>query len=237
MALEAIILAGGFGTRLKKIVSDVPKPMASIGGIPFLEYLLNFLLFQGIEKVILAVGYKYECIVRHFGTFYKGLLIRYSVENKPLGTGGGLKKAMALAENEDVLVLNGDTFFDISFEDFLRFHKSKKAFLTIALKYLNNCQRYGIVEIDSDGKIIGFHEKASYLEGFVNAGIYILKREWFLSLPFPEVFSFEKDLLQKEYKKFEFFGKPYDNYFIDIGIPEDYTKAQREIPMYVGIAR
>ncbi|GAB6077187.1 nucleotidyltransferase family protein [Desulfurobacterium crinifex] len=234
MALEAIVLAGGFGTRLKKLVSDVPKPMAPIGGVPFLEYLLNFLLLQGIEKVILAVGYKYECIVKHFGISYKGLLIEYSVEDKPLGTGGGIRKAMALAESEDVVVLNGDTFFNIPFKDFLRFHRSKKAFLTIALKYLSSCQRYGVVDIDRDGKIIGFHEKAAYLEGFVNAGIYILKKEWFLSLSSPEVFSFEKDFLQKKYKKFVFFGKPYDNYFIDIGIPEDYMKAQREIPVYAG---
>jgi len=234
MALEAIILAGGLGTRLKKIVSDVPKPMAPINGIPFLEYLLNFLLLHGIKKVILAVGYKYECIVRHFGTSYNGLLIKYSVENKPLGTGGGIKKAMALAENENVLVLNGDTFFNISLEDFLRFHKSKEAFLTIALKHLNNCQRYGTVEIDNDGKIIGFREKAACSEGFINAGIYILKKKWFLSLSFPETFSFERDFLQKEYKSFEFFGKPYNSYFIDIGIPEDYKKAQQEIPMSIG---
>ncbi|MFX0195930.1 MAG: sugar phosphate nucleotidyltransferase, partial [Candidatus Hodarchaeota archaeon] len=111
MVKETIILAGGSGTRLQKVVQDVPKPMADINGSPFLEYLLCYLNKQEIKKVILSVGYKYRVIQDYFGTEYKDLVLEYSIEKEPLGTGGGIKKALNLVKSDDVYIINGDTFF------------------------------------------------------------------------------------------------------------------------------
>ena len=229
MLKEAIILAGGLGTRLRNVVKNIPKPMADINSKPFLEYVLDYLSIFGLERIILSVGYKYEVILKYFGKKYKNMTLIYSIENEPLGTGGTIKKSLSLVSEDDILILNGDTFFKINFAKFLDFHKRKNADLSIALKPMKNFDRYGTVEIDKENRVKGFEEKKFKKAGLINGGIYLLKTEIFKKIEFPEKFSFEKDFLEKFYKELQFYGLPFDDYFIDIGVPEDYERAKREL--------
>ncbi|AIH04364.1 MULTISPECIES: nucleotidyltransferase family protein [Thermodesulfobacterium] len=229
MVKEAIVLAGGLGTRLRNVIKDIPKPMADINGKPFLEYVLKYLSHMEIKNVVLSVGYKHESIINYFGNSFLNLGLKYSIEEKPLGTGGAIKKSLNLINSKDVFVLNGDTIFLVDLRDFYRFHKSKKSFVTIALKEILNPERYGSVEIDEKSKIRSFYEKGIKKDKtLINGGIYIINKEFFLSQNLPYKFSFEKDFLQKFYKDFDFYGYVSDAYFIDIGIPEDYEKAKNE---------
>ncbi len=239
----AIILAGGLGTRLRPLIKDVPKPMADIGGKPFLEYVLNFVSAQGVKEAVISCGYKHEAISGYFNSRFGGLKIRYSVENEPLGTGGAVKKALestCTAKEKDILILNGDTFFNISLKELYDFHKAKNSDLTLALKALKNFDRYGTVKIGDDNKITGFEEKKPLKEGLINGGVYILDVNFFRALNFklnlPPVFSFEKDFLETCYdrKDCDFYGffLGEDDYFIDIGIPSDYELAKKELKNY-----
>jgi D-glycero-alpha-D-manno-heptose 1-phosphate guanylyltransferase len=227
--MEAIILAGGFGTRLRPAVADLPKSMASINERPFLEFLLDRLIRSGVEHVILSVGYMHELIVEHFKSAYKGMKMSYAIESEPLGTGGGIKMAMKQAGSENVLVLNGDTLFMLDLKDFMDFHISKKSLFSIALRHVETASRYGSVGINSVGRITGFSEKnLSKGAGLINAGMYIISRKFFVGYPLPEIFSLEKDFIEKIYQETEIYGFPGSGYFIDIGVPEDYARAQIE---------
>jgi len=226
---EAVILAGGLGTRLRGIIKDIPKPMAEISGKPFLAYLIDFLSKQKIKRVVLSVGYKFEVIKNFFGNRYKGINISYAIEEKPLGTGGAIKNALLSIYGNEAFIVNGDTFFDIDLNDFYNFHKSKNSKLSMALKKMDFTERYGAVEIDKSNKIMAFHEKTQKYDVLINGGIYLLNKNFFNSLATQDKFSFEKDFLEKHYKNYEFYGFPFDEYFIDIGIPEDYEKAKEEL--------
>lgn len=234
MTKKAIILAGGLGTRLRSAIGDLPKPMADIAGRPFLEYLLDYLIENDFKKVILSVGYKAEIIISHFGRNYKSIDIEYSIEDKPLGTGGAIKKAIKKLDNSDdyFFVLNGDTFFDIPLDDLLEFHVQRKAVITIAFKSMEDSTRYGSVLLDYSNRIIGFIEKGTFKNCLINGGIYVINIELFKSLDLPDKFSFEKDLLEAYYKKMLFCGKNFNKYFIDIGVPEDYERFKEEIRRY-----
>ncbi|RMA93310.1 nucleotidyltransferase family protein [Hydrogenothermus marinus] len=233
MLKEAIILAGGLGTRLRSVVKDVPKPMALVAGKPFLEYILDYLNNNSLKRVILAIGYKSDIIKSYFGNSYKELTLKYSEENEPLGTGGAIKQALNFSVENDILILNGDTFFNIDLIKFYEFHLAKKSNLTIALKKMENIDRYGTVEIDKDRRISGFSEKKYVKKGIINGGVYILNKPFFLSLNFVNKFSFEKDFLEKYYNLYNFYGFISKSYFIDIGIPEDYEKAKKEMKNYI----
>lgn len=220
--MEAIILAGGFGTRLSTVVSDVPKPMAPINGKPFLELLLEDLEKKGITKVILATGYKKEIIKNYFKDRYKSIEIVYSEEISPLGTGGAIKKAIALAKGNDIFIVNGDTFFDVDLEEMYKFHRKNNSKLTLAVKEMEKFDRYGSLILE-ENKIIKFEEKKYIEKGYINGGIYLLNRE-ILRNTFEENFSFEKEILENEEREIEKYGYISNSYFIDIGIPEDYYK-------------
>lgn len=226
---EAIILAGGLGTRLRPIIKEVPKPMAPLKDKPFLHFLLKYLKKNQVQKIILAVSYKKELIVDYFKNSFEGVKIEYSLEENPLGTGGALKQSLEQVESENVFVLNGDTYFDVDLRDFYEFHENRGSEISLALKLLNETARYGTVILDEKGKIIGFQEKENQSSAIINGGIYVINKKAFLSFTknFPEKFSFEKDVLPSLTLKT--FGKVYDGYFIDIGIPEDYLKATKEI--------
>jgi len=227
--MEAIILAGGFGIRLRPAISDLPKSMARINNRPFLEYLLDRLIQYGAGHAILSVGYMHEHISTHFGRAYKNLKISYAIEEQPLGTGGGLRLAMEQAKSDNVLVLNGDTLFMIDLYVFNDFHLHQKSLFSIALKQVNDTGRYGAVSINEKGRIAGFSEKQSSGEpGYINAGVYLISKKYFLNFSLPEVFSLEKDFLENEYMNGHIYGYTSSDYFIDIGIPEDYSKAQIE---------
>lgn len=226
--MEAIILAGGFGTRLKSVISEVPKPMAPIGERPFLFYILNNLYEAKVSKIILATGFKGEMIRNYFGDSFHGIEIAYSPESKPLGTGGALIKAMDQTSGEDLLVLNGDTFFNISFKNFLHKHNKFSSDFSLALKKINNSDRYGTVLLEGS-KIVGFREKQKCFTGLINGGIYLIKRAVLRNNSFPETFSLERDFLEKKVSELNFHGFPGAGYFIDIGIPEDYKKAMAKL--------
>jgi D-glycero-alpha-D-manno-heptose 1-phosphate guanylyltransferase len=231
--VEAIILAGGFGTRLQEVVRDVPKSMALINGRPFLEYLLDYLMTQGISKVVLSVGYKHEIISGHFGDHYKALDIQYSVEAEPLGTGGGIRLAMWKTDSLRSFAMNGDSLFRLDFRALMDFHMKKKADATLALRRLDDASRYGRVSVNRTRRIDGFEEKGQAKgAGYINGGVYVIEKYFLMEPDFRGRFSLEKDCFENYYTGSKFFGFPSEGYFRDIGIPEDYLKAQHEFAAF-----
>lgn len=230
MTKEAIILAGGFGTRLQGVLKDLPKPMAPVNGRPFLTYILDYLIDYQYNKVVLSVGYLHEKIEEFFGTHYKSLEIDYAVETEPLGTGGGILFAMSKCATDNVLVINGDTMFKVDLDAFEHFHQEKNSLLSIVLREVEDVSRYGSVTISKDNLIALFAEKqVTFGRGYINGGVYLINRKIFEKYPQPKNFSFEKDLMTKYYTQECFYAMPSDGYFVDIGIPEDYARAQREL--------
>jgi D-glycero-alpha-D-manno-heptose 1-phosphate guanylyltransferase len=224
----AIILAGGMGTRLKTIISDLPKPMAPIMNVPFLTYQLNYLKYFGIKKVIFSVGYLSEKIIAHYNQSFENINIEYSIEKNPLGTGGGIRMAMSNLNEDLVLILNGDSFFDLDLEQFYNLHLEQKSDFSLALRYVNNSERYGNIEFNSSNQITSFIEKNHLNQsGYINAGVYILSKKLYLQNTKPNInFSIEKDFFEKQLNQLIIKGFEFKDYFIDIGIPEDYLKAQ-----------
>jgi len=227
--VKAIVLAGGLGTRLAGVTSDVPKPMAPIGSRPFLEYLLDYLVEQGSEGAILAVSYKWEVISDHFGYVYRGMPLNYSVEDQPLGTGGAIRQALESLPYDEVAVLNGDTLFRVDLKRLENAHRIGGARLSIALKQVTDSGRFGRVEVSTDGVIANFLEKSTGGPGWINGGVYMLNRGLFRDFPMPASFSFEKDLVEPNIDRIQPLAFQSDAYFIDMGVPEDYERAQREI--------
>jgi D-glycero-alpha-D-manno-heptose 1-phosphate guanylyltransferase len=224
MNREAIILAGGLGTRLKHLIPDLPKPMAPVNGKPFLSYILEELNQHFFEHVVLSVGYKSDPIVDYYGHHYKEIGISYSIEEEPLGTGGAIKRSLGLTNSELVFVINGDTFFEIDFNQMEILHHVKKSQVTLAAKPLCNFDRYGTISIE-EGHITGFCEKQFTQKGLINGGIYLLSKSKLPITTWPDIFSFEKDFLEAAYSQQQFFAFISDGYFIDIGIPDDYARA------------
>ena len=222
--MDVIILAGGKGTRLQSVVSDVPKPMAPVNGKPFSYYLLQHLTQYDIRNIILSIGYKGDIIKGYFGDQFGEIPIIYAEETQPLGTGGGIKFASQYSKEENIVVLNGDTWFPIPLSTLWDFHIKEKGLLSIALKELEDFDRYGTVELNNC-TISHFLEKKSTKKGLINGGIYILNKQLFQNSPLSDSFSFESDILEKEVQHQTIKGKVFEEDFIDIGIPEDYQKA------------
>ena len=232
MIKEAVVLAGGLGTRLRGVVKDIPKPMAPIGERPFLAFLLDYLAYYKIERVVLSVGYKWEVIEECFGSEYKGMKLFYAVEEEPLGTGGGIANALQHLNNEDFLLLNGDTFFNVDLLKLQETFYHSNADLCLTLKAMKQFDRYGRVELD--GNIItAFHEKEYCEEGFINGGVYVLKQKLFKQNHLGKKFSFEMDIMEKGLEKWNMKANISESYFIDIGIPEDYERAQTELSSFL----
>ena len=226
MKVEAIILAGGQGTRLLSVVSDVPKCMAPVAGKPFLHYLLSNLETAGFQHVILALGYKHEKIEMWLNDYKTSLKITSVAEDTPLGTGGAVKLAMSQATQTSVFVLNGDSYLELDYKALLKFHIEKKVSATIALKQMYHFDRFGKVEINSNDQIIRFREKQFCDSGFINGGVYVMNR--MVLEKFPDKFSLEKDFFEQEAKTGKLAGFQTTGYFIDIGIPDDYSRAQND---------
>jgi D-glycero-alpha-D-manno-heptose 1-phosphate guanylyltransferase len=229
MELECIILAGGLGTRLRSAVPDLPKCMAPLKNKPFLQYVIDYLLEQKVNSFIFALGYMNEPILEFLSKQYPNLNYKIATEEEPLGTGGAIKNAIKLAEKKNVLVLNGDTMFKINVEEIFNFHNQQNASCTLSLKPMQNFDRYGVVEINKEGYIQSFKEKQHYEKGLINGGVYVLNKTSFLQLPLPDKFSFEKEYLENYFASQKMLGLVQDNYFIDIGIPEDYKRAEIEL--------
>jgi D-glycero-alpha-D-manno-heptose 1-phosphate guanylyltransferase len=233
-AYEAIILAGGLGTRLREVVSGLPKCMAPVNGKPFLHYVLEHLRSQDVNSFIFSLGYKSE-VIEDYGRSemldvrFSNCDVRFTIEQEPLGTGGAIKLACDHATRENVIVVNGDTLFSFEASALMSFHKMNEADCTLSLKPMEYFSRYGAVELNDDYAITSFKEKQHFDKGLINGGVYALNVNSFLKEALPEKFSFEKDYLEKFVGKRRFFGVTQDKYFIDIGIPEDYQRAQQEL--------
>lgn len=245
MIEEAVILVGGLGTRLRSVVKDVPKPLADVKGKPFLWHLTNELLKEDVKRVILSAGYKAELISEFVREFFYNENIEVVVEREPMGTGGAVRFSMPNILGDCFFFLNGDSFFDIELRKFERDSFSMGEFdISIALCEADNSQRFGVVEIDRDFRVMKFREKGLESgiipsavqrgmeikdKSYINAGIYILNKSALESYlrNFPDKFSFEKDVLEK--LELRIIGIPYKGNFIDIGLPEDYIKIRRFI--------
>ena len=228
-AMEVIVLAGGLGTRLRSVVSEVPKCMAPVAGKPFLWYLLKYLTRFDVSRVVLSVGYLRELIFKWIDEVKEEFPFEfdYAVEETPLGTGGGIRLAMSKIHSNEAVVLNGDTFFDVDLDALVSAHRSQPwADITLALKPMRDFDRYGTVELGPDGRIVRFNEKRPCREGVINGGVYVLKNNNRLFADLPRKFSFETEVLQVRCGATgTLYGQVQDGYFIDIGVPEDYRKA------------
>jgi D-glycero-alpha-D-manno-heptose 1-phosphate guanylyltransferase len=226
VSLQAVILAGGLGTRLRPVVGETPKVMAPVAGRPFLEHLLASLDAHGFARVILAVGFKKEVIASHFGPSFRRLALHYSEEQKPLGTGGAVRQALRLAEAGPCFVLNGDTWLDVDHGAMLRAHVAGGARLSIAVRVEPEVARFGALEIEG-GRITRFREKGPSGPGFINAGVCLLARELLAGFELPEAFSLERDFFVPRVAVLAPLAFVAQGRFIDIGIPADYEQAQR----------
>lgn len=241
--MEAIILAGGFGTRLASRLDGIPKPMAPVAGRPFLEILLAQLRGAGCTRVILSVGHLHAVIQDHFGASFRGMTLDYAIESAPLGTGGAIRLALAQATEDSVLVLNGDTFLDADYADMMRFHRQERAAATIALVHQPDIARYGGVAV-ANRRIVAFEEKGRTgtgptpgpnpgpNPGLINAGAYVLDRNLRWPPSLPERFSIEKDFFVPEIARLAPAAYEVTGYFLDIGIPEDFDRAQTELARF-----
>jgi D-glycero-alpha-D-manno-heptose 1-phosphate guanylyltransferase len=229
----ALILAGGMGTRLREVVKDVPKPMALINGKPFLAYLLHYLSTFGIKNVVLCVSHRHEAISSFFGDNHDGMKISYVVEDPPRGTGGGLRLGLLSCAAPTVLAMNGDSLFDIDLRDFSGKHEAADGKFSLALRKVTDTGRYGSILTDEQDTVTSFTEKTgSGSAGRINGGVYLADRDWFISQTPDTSFSLEKDFFEKKAGDPAIKGFEYEGYFIDIGIPEDYFRAQDEFKRF-----
>ena len=232
--MQVVILSGGFGTRLSHIVKDVPKPMAPINNVPFLDYIINTLKSNNIDKFVFLTGYKSEVIEEYYKNLKNAKFIK---EENALGTGGALLNAFNCLE-EEFFVINGDTFFDVDYNIFYDFAKNNSA--AIALRYTDNIKRYGFVSIDDSFNITNFTEKSNLpdntIDGYINGGIYYFKKsilEKYYKNFNGQFISLENEIFPQLVNNKELKGLPIGGLFIDIGIPEDYQKAQTLIPSWL----
>ncbi len=231
--MKAIVLAGGLGTRIRSAIGeDLPKAMAPVHNKPFLEFILHHLSAGGVTEVVIAVGYKYTPIVQYFGDTFDGMQIKYSIESEPLGTGGALFLAMSnFASNgnmHEIIVLNGDTYFPVDLNVLALTHRENQADVTFALKHIENASRYALIGIDDDNRIVSFDEKERSSSGLINGGVLVLNYRTLQNM-FPQGnFSLEQ-YFSSSISGVKMYGCVSDQYFIDIGIPEDYLKFQEYI--------
>lgn len=234
--MEAILLCGGLGTRLRSVVSDRPKPMADIAGKPFLHYLVKMLSESGVKHLIFALGYMGEQIEAYFqsGEEY-GLSISYSYEDSPLGTGGAIRNALSKVSGENVLVLNADTYFHTDYESLLREQLKNKAAMTIASRKIEDISRYGAILKDESGRILRWNEKMSSDQaeaprlGEINGGIYVMQKSLIEKIPEGKQ-SLENDCIPVWLEDGLYLQAiPSDGYFMDIGIPEDYAQFREDV--------
>jgi D-glycero-alpha-D-manno-heptose 1-phosphate guanylyltransferase len=226
---EAVILCGGLGTRLRSVVADVPKPMAVVAGRPFLEYLLGYLRREGVRTAILSVGYKRDVISDHFGSGWNGMEIRYAVEEAPMGTGGGARLGLALASSEHVLLLNGDSFLPAPLCALA--DATAEASIAMTVRREEDTERYGLCIFDEDSRLRGFSPGIAGQPGYINAGVYALKRTIFDDVGLPNApFSFEQQFLASHAIQLGTKVVVQTAPFIDIGVPESFALAQTFIP-------
>lgn len=225
--MDAIILAGGKGTRLASRLNNIPKPMALVAGRPFLEWLIEELAVQGCDQVYLSVGHLHTIIQNHFQNTFAGIGIQYVVEESPLGTGGAIRTALAAIRSDSAFVLNGDTYVQIDYRQMRDEHLRQGKPLSMSVVHQNDTGRYGGVVLNQ-ASVSGFREKGTAGPGWINAGVYLIQKD----IDWPEHlaarFSFENDFLVPEIARLSPGCHKSHGYFIDIGVPEDLDRAQFE---------
>ena len=222
--MEAIVLAGGFGTRLRQVLVDAPKPMALVAGRPFLEYVLGALASKGVTRTILSVGYMAEKIRSHFGSAFQDMALDYCVEDSPLGTGGAVASALLRCHEDPVLVLNGDTYLDLEVGPMLA-HWQRERHPIIVARQVDDVARYGQLQVQ-DGQVTRFAEKGGIGPGLINAGVYLVPRNLFAGHALVPPFSIETDFLAHYVRARRTDVFVTHGEFIDIGVPEDLHRAQ-----------
>jgi D-glycero-alpha-D-manno-heptose 1-phosphate guanylyltransferase len=232
--MEAIILAGGKGMRLRDAVPDLPKPLAPVNGRPFLEHQMSYWTAQGVDRFVLSVGYKASMIIDRIGTHFGGAPVDYAVEERPLGTGGALLHARhRLRRDEPFLVLNGDTFFDLPLAGLRNFHEQKGSDWTIGLFATTDHRRYLGVHLDQDDRVISFVAPQGKNENWANGGIYVVSQAALESVAgrFEGEASLESEIMPALLETCPaIYGMRYNGRFIDIGIPADYHRAGSVLP-------
>jgi len=227
--MEAIVLAGGLGTRLRGSVPDLPKCMAPVAGKPFIDHVIEEAKAKGVTRFIFSLGYKHEIITAHLQQNFPSIQYITSIENEPLGTGGAINKAIGCSTQIHNIILNGDTLFRVNLQQLMNFHIQHNASCTLSLKPMQHFNRYGVVKLDEGGRIIAFEEKKEVDEGLINGGVYALNVSALRKMNLPAIFSFEKDFLEAHIHTEPLLGLVQDEYFIDIGIPDDYKKAEKDL--------
>lgn len=234
--MQAIILAGGFGTRLQSAVGHIPKPMAPVGGRPFLCWLLEYMAGQGVTRAVLCVHHRARDIMGHLGARHAGITLHYSLEERPLGTGGAIRRALhAFNPGEPVFVLNGDSLVEADYRRMLALHRQKGRRLTMAIRVVPDARRYSALKAEK-GRIKQFTLLGAADPAAISVGFYVASPDLFKGYALPEVFSFERDFLEPHVPEIEPAAYAPVHYFLDIGVPEDYARALKEIPERLDIA-
>lgn len=230
--MEVIILAGGLGTRLQKKIPSLPKCLAPINGVPFISYLINYLKKFKVDKIIFSLGYKNKQVLEYIKNNNIKIPIEVSIEDHPLGTGGAILNALKFVKNENFCVINGGTYFDLDLDKLTQFHSKINSFCTLGLKPMKFFDRYGTVQLNDEFQIVGFTERKFCNEGLINGGVIILNKKIITNNTESEVFSLEDVYIRNAIAIRRAHGMISDDYFIDIGIPSDYEKAQFEFEKY-----
>ncbi|ROL80501.1 dehydrogenase [Pseudomonas protegens] len=225
--MEAIVLAGGLGTRLRQVVPDLPKPMAPVAGKPFLEILLTTLARKGFTRIVLSLGFMSEKIIDHFGESFAGIELVYEVESQPLGTGGAIRASLARCLTDHVFIFNGDTYLDVEVDELERLWLANHC-PVIVVREVPDTARFGRVET-REGRIHKFLEKGSPGPGLINAGCYVLPRQALDDFPLGQPFSLETEFFTQYLHRLQFDSFVTRSRFIDIGVPDDYALAQTEL--------
>ncbi len=223
--IDAIVLAGGRGTRLSSVVSDRPKVLADVGGRPFIAYLLDLLQGAGVRRTVLSVGYMADLVEDCIGTRHGSMEIAYSREEQPLGTGGGVQLATRLVRSDPVIALNGDSYCHLDVPSLVQFHSERGSHGTLSLFHVSDTSRYGRVKLDDAQQVIGFQEKMTGKPGYINAGIYLLSQALLQSIPGGRAVSLEHDIFPS-WAGGGLYGFECPGPFLDIGTPESYSQAE-----------
>lgn len=234
--IPAIVLAGGLGTRLRTAVPNLPKPMAPVAGRPFLWWVLRRLSQQGVREVYLSAGYLADTIAEAFTSPCFGMTLHIVQEAEPLGTGGAIAATLRQADQPEAFVLNGDTLVMADLPQLLGEYRVRRSDVAMVVARMADVQRYGAVNFQPEQphRVSAFEEKGRRGAGFINAGVYIVRRDSLLAHDWPERFSFEQDYLNARLCELQVHASPTDSRLIDIGVPEDYVLAQTLVPDMAG---
>lgn len=224
--VSVALLAGGLGERLRSAVADRPKVLASVGGRPFVTYLLDQLAAAGARRIVVCTGYMHEHIEEALGATYKGMEVGYSCEQEPLGTGGAFRLACEQLDEGLVLGLNGDSFCGVDYARFCAAHAVSGTGAAVLLVRVPDMARYGRVDVDGQGRVLQFCEKEGRAQpGLINAGAYLFPRSWLRDVPSAQPVSLEREVLPR-WVELGLSGFEARGPFLDIGIPSDYKRAE-----------